>query len=128
MNPYIFLNILIPVIIGILIPDGRYGYLFVIVDYIILPASLLIMNVLFVHNKVCPSFTIACLFMMVGLLLNNLVGYSIWGMSSGRFFNPDGETIYIFQGLVKFSVGFSVICLILGLVFTRVFSLFSRPH
>ena len=79
INQYVLLNLLIPLVIKFFIPDGRFGSLTIVVDFIILPIGLLIMNILLVNNKVCSSFTMSCLFMLVGLLLGNLMGYFMWG-------------------------------------------------
>ena len=99
-NWLIYLNLLIPFIVKMFIPDGRYGSITIITDMIILPATLMILNITLYLNKIEPSFLKCCLLMLIGLLIGNLIGYIIWGFSTKNLLNPDAETLWIQKSLL----------------------------
>lgn len=104
-----YLNILIPVILKILVPDGRYGVITIVVDFIILPLSLIILNIYLIQSKT-ESLLLKCFaLMLVGSLLGNAVGYIIWGISSKNLMSPDAETLVISKAIVLYHIA---VCLI----------------
>jgi hypothetical protein len=110
MNSYIvYLNILVPVIIKAIIPDGRYGLVTIVTDLIVLPMLLLALNVYLLVKTIEISYLKCFSFMLLGLLLGNLAGYIIWGISSKKLFNPDGETIWIMKSLIIYHVSLVLI-------------------
>lgn len=108
MNWFIYFNLFIPFIIKVLIPDGRHGTITIITDTIVLPTALMVLNIIVLVNKV--SSPAKCfIFMLLGLILGDLVGYIIWGISSKNLLNPDAETIWINKSLFLYHIGFTII-------------------
>jgi len=80
----IWLNIIIPVLINLFIPDLRYGWIpIIIVQLLALPIGLTILNIGIIFKKIEASPLKCFLFMFFGLMLGNLVGYAVWGVTSG---------------------------------------------
>lgn len=105
----IYFNLIIPFIIKIFIPDGRYGAVTIVTDMIILPVGLAAFNIVIFLNKIEASFLKCSLFMLTGLIFGNFVGYMIWGISSKNLLNPDAETVWILKSLIIYQVCFAII-------------------
>lgn len=112
-NWIIYLNLAIPFIVKICIPDGRYGSLTIIVDTIALPVSLILLNIVIFLNRIEVSFLKYSLFMLGGLLLGDFIGYFIWGITSKNLFNPDAETVWVVKSLIIYHICFVVILFII---------------
>ncbi len=126
MNQYIFLNLLIPLIVNLFSPGGLYGFFTPVVDFIVLPIGLLIMNILFVYNKIYYSFSMSCIFMLAGLLLAELMVYFIWGIRSKHLLNPDGETIGIELTIAIYFIIFSIGSMVIGKILNWIVSFFHK--
>ncbi len=121
----ICLNLIIPFIVTILIPAGRFGSLTIIVDTIILPGVLSLLN-LFLVLKNIESPLRCFLFMLLGLLLGVATGYIVWGVSSKNFFTPDAETIWIIGKMITYYLSFSVIACTLIHILKSAILIFSK--
>ena len=109
-NLLIYLNFVVPIIVKIIIPDGRYGLLpIIITDIIMLPITLAILNIFALAKRIETSYVKCFSFMLLGLLLGEFTGYTIWGISSKMFFRPDGETIWIMKSLIGYQICFVLI-------------------
>lgn len=108
-NWVIYFNLIIPFIVKIFIPDGRYGALTIVTDTIILPVSLVALNIAIFFSEIEASFLKCSLFMLTGLLLGNFVGYIIWGISSKNLLKPDAETAWITKSLIIYHACFVII-------------------
>ncbi len=96
-NWLLYLNIGIPVIVKSFIPDGRYGVVTIITDLVLLPLVLLILNITIVLQKIETSFFRCSLFMLGGLLVGDLVGYVLWGLSSKQLPHSKGYDMRCFS-------------------------------
>ncbi len=126
MNQYIFLNLLIPLIVNLFSPDGLYGFFTPVVGFIVLPIGLLIMNILFVYNKIYYSFSMSCIFMLAGLLLGELMVYFIWGMRSKHLLNPGGEIIGIELTIAIYFIIFSIGSMVIGKILNWIVPFFHK--
>ncbi len=108
-NALVFLNLAIPFVVKLIIPDGRYGMITIVTDLFVLPISLLLINIFLVVKRIEKSVLKLASFNLFGLALGNLTGYAVWGISRGRLFNPDGQTIYIILQLLKYHFLFVLI-------------------
>ena len=106
MNKLILLNVFIPWSIKIIIPDGRYGIITIFTDLIILPFILLLLNILFFLRGIEHSILKVSFYMSSGLILGDITGYIIWGISSKKLFNPDYVTFGIIQRLLIYHIFF----------------------
>lgn len=122
----IYLNLLLPFIIKIFIPDGRYGALTIITDIVILPLLLIMLNGVILIVKIEESFVKCCIFMMLGLVLGDLVGYVVWGISSGNLLKPDEETLHIIKSLILYHLGVVAILFLLIQVGRFIFMFFKK--
>lgn len=120
MNNYIiYLNLVLPFIVKIFIPDGRYGSITIVTDTILLPIILIILNISVFLNKIEVSILKLAIFMLLGLLLGNVVGYIIWGISSKHLFNPDAETQWINKALILYHI--CLVAIFLSVVYIVIF-------
>lgn len=100
----LYLNFLIPVILKALVPDGRYGIITLAVDFIIFPLFLIILNVYLIQSKTGSSLLKCFIFMLLGSLLGDAVGYVVWGITSRNLISPDAETLVISKAIVLYHV------------------------
>lgn len=107
----LYLNILIPVVLKVLVPDGRYGVVTLAVDFLVLPLSLIVLNIFLIQTKVENSLLKCSALMLAGLLLGTVVGYIIWGMTNANksLLSPDDETLMIFQAILIYQAIVSVV-------------------
>jgi hypothetical protein len=111
MNSWIvYLNLAVPFIVKLFIPDGRCGNLTILTDFIVLPLMLTILNIVILLNKISVSHIKCFSLMLIGLLLGNAIGYIIWGISSKRLLKPDGETLWIIKSLSIYHI-----CYVIGI-------------
>lgn len=108
-NSIIYLNIVIPVLIKIIIPDGRFGSFTIITDLFVIPLLLLMLNIFVLMNKLSQSVWKLGSLMLCGLMLGVIVSYLIWGISSKRLLNPDAETLLVYKMLFVYYSFFSLI-------------------
>ncbi|PIQ87554.1 MAG: hypothetical protein COV74_00335 [Candidatus Omnitrophica bacterium CG11_big_fil_rev_8_21_14_0_20_45_26] len=115
----IWLNILLPVIVKVFIPDFRYGVIPAIVSELTtVPLSLIILNAWLYHRQVEKSLFNCFVFMLIGLTSGELTGYLRWGLDSGKLLKPDNMTIFFASSILAYLVGITVIAfLILGVWF-----------
>lgn len=115
-DKWIYLNILIPFIIKIFIPDGRYGTISLSVDFVILPLVLFVLNIVIIIRKIEKSL-FKCFFLMLsGLTFGQMIGYLVWGISNNRLFTPDAETIIIVKGIVLYQICATIILFVLAIL------------
>ena len=76
----IYLNLILPVVIESITTVTGRGTVTRIIDSLILPGSLIFLNSLLLSFKVETSWVKCTLFMMLGLMLGNMVGFGIWGI------------------------------------------------
>lgn len=116
----VYLNILISVIVKVIVPDGRYGIITLAVDFLILPLSLIILNIYLIQSKAESSLLKCFAFMLVGLLLGNVVGYIIWGITSKMLMSPDPETILISQKIAVYHI---IVCVVFVAVYKGILTM-----
>jgi len=103
MKKWVALNISFPFGAWFLIPDGRSGILWILVHMALLPISIICLNVIIVL-KGKLSILVAASASLIGLVAGNLAGYVRWGVSSGKIFNPDGETLWITEKIFFYQI------------------------
>ncbi len=116
---FIYLNLAIPFITKFFIPDGRYGALTIITDTAVLPSILLALNIVLFLGRMESSLLRCAIFMFLGLVLGNFVGYIVWGITNKSLLHPDAETVWIAKKLLVYH-SFFVIVSFLVLQVTRV--------
>ncbi len=119
----LYLNILIPVILKVLVPDGRYGVISLAVDFIILPLALIILNIYLIQSKIESSLLKCFVLMLIGLLLGNAVGYVVWGITSKNLLSPDAETLVISKGIVLYHIA---VCFIFAGIYKAVLMMTNK--
>lgn len=119
MKRLIYLNLVTPIllqfvlgIIRFLVSPAIYSLILGLTIWIILPLILLLLNLFIFLSKAEPSFLKCCLFMFLGLLLGDIAGYIIWGITTKQLLRPDGETIDIFRELTVYYFCLSAIIFI----------------
>ena len=113
MNNIVLFNLGFPVAIQLVLLLLKDSVLFfALADLIIQPLVMLFFNI-YAASKSGIPFLKCGLFMLVGILLGDILGYVIWGISSKRLFHPDGETVYLYQKLIACHIGTVLIVLVL---------------
>lgn len=105
---WVLLNVALPVVAFFFVPDGRYSCLFPSLVFL-MPLGLLTLNTVLLFTGVERSLFKLALFSTSGLLAGDAVGYLRWGLSSGRLFYPDGETVWIQQAIITYYVSCVVV-------------------
>jgi len=78
-------------------------------NLIIFPALLCIFNVIMYLKGKLQSFKILYLLLPIMCVVIQLMGYFNWGVSTGRFFNPDEETVMLVKFFITASFIYSLI-------------------
>lgn len=91
----VYFNLIVPLLIKAVIPDGRYGIITILTDMVILPTVLILLNIFILVYKIEISFLRLWIFMLIGLLIGTMTGYVIWGISNSRLLRPDSETLLV---------------------------------
>jgi hypothetical protein len=91
----IYLNIILSILIETLLHIQNPGYKIsatLIIDAVIWPALLVILNTELLATHIENSELKCSLFMLLGFLLGTISGYIIWGVNTGCLLKPDYET------------------------------------
>ncbi len=115
MKKWIALNFSLPLGVWILIPDGRYEVIFIFAHMVVLPVSIICLNLISVFKGKVPVLLVAGV-SLVGVVCGVVISYIRWGIDSGKLFNPDGETIWIIEKLLIYQICFVAVGLALILI------------
>jgi len=73
---------------------------------LIMPLYLSIIGVMFIWSRAFISAIYVLVILFSSVIFSVLLEYSVWGLSTGRFWQPDGETIalVIFTALIALGI------------------------
>ena len=110
---FIYLNLILPILCQLILivtylffSKETYGLFLYLIDWVVVPFGLALINVILFFTKIEKSFLKVWLFMLGGLLLSFVIGYIAWGILTGKLFHPDGETIHVTKWLLIYYVCF----------------------
>ena len=81
----------------------------ILFDLLILPIVLVYLNYISNLDRKDEIFFKNFIPMAFVIVFSNFLGYTIWGISTGYFFNPDSETVLIFESITIFGLIFLLI-------------------
>lgn len=76
----------------------------IVFSIVIFPITLLIFNIVMFLKGKMPSFNVVYFILPIACVVSQLVGYFNWGISTGKLFKPDAETIMLIIYLIIISI------------------------
>ena len=122
-NMKILINISIAIIVPLFLlpiwlmaPKGAtiIPTLQIIIDLIIIPCALSILNIKSYLAGKIRKYLSAYLITLFCAVVAQVIGYCNWGISTGNLFNPDGETIYLTKSFIIASLVLTSFIFLIG--------------
>ena len=91
----------------------------IIVDLVVVPLALSVLNIKFYLNGKIRKRLNAYLVTVLCAVVTQVIGYCNWGISTGNLFNPDGETIYLTKSFIIAALILTSLIFLIGSMFIK---------